>query len=242
MTGPLPLARGDAPSPSPELAVSPFLLAEPGAVSTRIAELGVPRRFRAGELVMRQGELSGVLHVIAAGRLRLSLVRPDGGERVLGYAEPGASVGETACVDRGPRAVTAVAVVDSETLVVGRDAVLAAARTDPEILLEIARRVAHKQHVLHLHLAMDALPARDRMILLLSHLADAHGTPGPDGTVRLRLHLGVDEMAAIVGLTRVTASRELSRLVAEGVLLKQRRDVVVRDRPALRRLTAAIAV
>jgi CRP/FNR family transcriptional regulator, cyclic AMP receptor protein len=240
-TAGVPLAR-DLPARVPELTVSPFLLAEPGAVAARIADLGVPRRHRAGDPVMRQGEESTGLHVLVEGRLRLSLVRPDGGERVLAYAEPGASVGETGCVDRIPRAVTAVAVIASETLVVGREVLLAAARQDPEILLEVARRVAHKQRVLHLHLALDALPARERMVLLFSHLADAHGEPGPDGLVRFGLHLGVDDLAALVGLTRVTASRELSRLVAEGVLLKHGRSVVVRDRPALRRLTAQVAV
>lgn len=240
-----PLSSGLAralPPTSPELAVSPFLLAETGPVAERLVALGVPRRVRAGDVVMRQGEVSSCLHVLTTGRLRLSLLRPDGGERVLAYAEPGSSVGETACVDRGPRAASAVAVLDSEVASVSREALLTAARTDPDLLLEVARRVAHKQHVLHLHLALDALPARDRMVLLTSHLADAHGEPGPDGLVRLRLQLGVDDLAALVGLTRVTASRELSRLVAEGVLLKQRRSFVVRDRPALRRLTAAVGV
>lgn len=236
------LRRGPPDDPRPaELAVSPFLLAEPGAVSARIAALGVPRRHRSGDVVMRQGEHGSSLFVVASGRVQLSLVRPDGGRRVLAYAEVGAGLGETACVDRGPRAVTAVAATDTVVLAVGRDTVLAAARTDPEILLEVARRVAHKQHVLHLHLALDALPARDRMATLLGHLVDAHGTPGPDGTVRLGLQLGVDDLAAMVGLTRVTASRELSRFVAEGVLQKQRRHLVVRDRTALRRLAVAVA-
>lgn len=243
-TWPVGMVSGgaDADGPAPELAISPFLRAEHGPAAARLAALGVPRRHRAGEVVMRQGELSGCLHVVASGRLRLSLLRPDGSRRVLGSAEPGASVGETGCVDRLPRAATGVAVVDSETLVVTREAVIAAARTDPEILLEVARRVAHKQHLLHLHLALDALPARDRIAVVLSHLADAHGDPGPDGLVRLRLHLGVDDLAALVGLTRVTASRELSRLVAEGVLAKHGRHLVVRDRPTLRRRSAAVAV
>lgn len=235
MTRTLPVQSGPA---YPELAVSPFLLAEPGAVAARIVALGRPRRYRAGETVMRQGELGASLFVVVEGRVRLSLTRPDGGQRVLAYAEAGAGLGETACVDGGPRAVTAVAVTDAELAVVARDTLLGAARADPELLLEVARRVAHKQHVLHLHLALDALPARERMVRLLSHLADAHGTSGPDGTVRLGLQLGVDDLAAMVGLTRVTASRELSRLVAEGVLYRQRRDLVVRDRDALRRLAA----
>ena len=46
----------------------------------------------------------------------------------------------------------------------------------------------------------------------------------------------------MVGLTRVTTSRELSRLVAEGVLSKDGRDIVVRDLPSLRRRVDAVAV
>ncbi len=231
---------------SPEDSASLFLQAEPGtAVGDRIAALGMPRRYRPGEYVYRQGETSSWFHVIASGRVRVFMRRPDGSERVLAYAEPGASLREAACFDGQPRYASCVATLPSEVLTIHRDTALDAARTDPEIMREIMRRIAHKQRVAHLHVMIDGLPARERVTLLLGHLVEAYGETtldAADVTARLSIRPAVDELALMVGLTRVTMSREISRLVEEGVLIKDGRNIVVRDLPALRERVHAVAV
>lgn len=235
-------ARSQPTDPDEPAPVSPFLQAEPGAVAARIAELGVSRRYRTGDHIYRQGETSSWFHVVASGRVRVFLLRPDGTERVLAYAEPGASLGEAACFDGRPRYVSSVATQPSEVLAVGRDALLDAARTAPELMLEMMRRIGYKQRVLHLHVMIDGLPARERVTLLLGHLVEAYGEVALDTSTRLSIRPAVDELALMVGLTRVTMSRELSRLVAEGVLVKDGRTIVVRDLPGLRRRVHAVAV
>ncbi|WP_285650422.1 Crp/Fnr family transcriptional regulator [Actinomycetospora sp. NBRC 106375] len=228
--------------------VSPFLLAEPGAVSRRIEALGIPRLLRAGEHLYRQGEGASSFHVVATGRVRIHMLRPDGTVRVISWAEPGASLGEGVCFDGGPHPVTATAAGACRVLSVGRDVLVEAARDDPELLVEVVRRVAHKQRVLHLHVFLDGLPARERVTVLLGHLVEAYGegalgTAGTGGiSARLSVRPAVDELALMIGLTRVTTSRELSRLVAEGVLVKDGRSIVVRDLAALRRRVDAVAV
>lgn len=114
-----------------------------------------------------------------------------------------------------------MATAPSEILAIGRDALLDAARADPDLLVEVARRIAHKQRVLHLHVVLDGLPARERVVLLLGHLVAAYGEVSLDASARLSIRPAVDELALMIGLTRVTMSRELSRLVAEGVLAKE---------------------
>ncbi|MBW0104153.1 Crp/Fnr family transcriptional regulator, partial [Pseudonocardia sp. KRD291] len=84
-------------------AVSPFLLGGPNALTSRMAELGSPRRYRTGDHVYRQGETSTFFHVVVSGRVRIYMHRPDGTERVLAYAEAGSSLGEAACFDGRPR-------------------------------------------------------------------------------------------------------------------------------------------
>jgi CRP/FNR family transcriptional regulator, cyclic AMP receptor protein len=224
--------------------VSPFLLAEPGAVSRRIEALGVLRHVRAGEHLYRQGETSSSFHVLVAGRVRVHMLRPDGTVRVISWAEPGASLGEGVCFDGGPSPVSATAAVSCRVLTVGRDVLVEAARDDPELLVEVVRRVAHKQRVLHLHVFLDGLPARERVTLLLGHLVEAYGAPagpGSPGAAGLSVRPAVDELALMIGLTRVTTSRELSRLVAEGLLVKDGRRFVVRDLAGLRRRVDAVA-
>lgn len=234
--------RSTDPDVVPTPTVSPFLLAETGAVSRRIEALGVTRTLRAGGHLYRQGETSSTFHVIVSGRVRVHMLRPDGTVRVISWAEPGASLGEGPCFDGAPHPVTAAAVVPCEVLSIARDTLVEAARDDPELLVEVVRRVAHKQRVLHLHVCLDGLPARERVALLLGHLVAAYGSGALGTSARLTVRTPVDELALMVGLTRVTTSRELSRLVAEGVLQKDGRDIVVRDLPSLRRRVDAVAV
>ncbi len=225
-----------------ESPVSPFMMAGPAELTERIAALGTARHYRSGEHVYRQGEESARFHVVMSGRVRVYLHRPDGTERVLAYAEPGCSIGEAACFDGRPRHLDSVTTQPSEIVSVTRDALLEAARADQELLLEITRRIAYKQRVMQLHVVIDGLPASERVTLLLGHLVEAYGEVTLDTSARLSIRPAVDELALMVGLTRVTMSRELSRLVAEGVLLKEGRAIVVRDLPALRRRVHAVAV
>ncbi|MFC5137913.1 Crp/Fnr family transcriptional regulator [Actinomycetospora rhizophila] len=234
--------RSTGPDVVPTPTVSPFLLAETGAVSRRVEALGVARTLRTGGHLYRQGERSSAFHVIVRGRVRIHMLRPDGTVRVISWAEPGASLGEGPCFDGAPHPVTATAVVPCEVLSIARDTLVEAAREDPELLVEVVRRVAHKQRVLHLHVCLDGLPARERVALLLGHLVEAYGEGALGASARLSVRPPVDELALMVGLTRVTTSRELSRLVAEGVLQKDGRDIVVRDLPSLRRRVDAVAV
>lgn len=237
--------RSTDPGGVPTPTVSPFLLAETGAASRRIEALGVTRTLRPGGRLYRQGETSSVFHVIVRGRVRVHMLRPDGTTRVISWAEAGASLGEGPCFDGAPHPVTATAMVPCEVVSIARDTLVEAAREDPELLVEVVRRVAHKQRVLHLHVCLDGLPARERVALLLGHLVEAYGEGAlgaPTTQARLSVRPPVDELALMVGLTRVTISRELSRLVAEGVLRKDGRDIVVRDLPSLRRRVDAVAV
>lgn len=219
---------------------SPFLFTEPPAVSRRIAALGVARAVGRGELVYRQGVASRHFHQVVTGRVRIFMSRPDGHERVIAYGEAGASVGEAGCFDGLPRYASCVAVVDSEVLWISRDAVIGAARADPAIMLEVARRIAHKQRVLSMQVAADGLSAAGRVVVLLAHLAEAYGQERGGASVRLRVRLAVDELAQLVGMTRVTMSRELSRLVAEGLVAKEGRGIVLRDVDEVRRRAAAL--
>lgn len=205
--------------------MSPFLLSETPSVSTEIARLGVPKRYAPGEFVYRQGVATAYFHQVLTGRVRIFIALPDGSERVLSYAEPEASFGEAGCFDGLPRYASSIAVEPSEVLCIGRDDIVRAAATNPAIMLEMARRLAHKQRVLGLHIASDGLPARVRVALLLLHLTEAYGESLGRDQVRLLVRHRIDDLALIIGVTRVTMSRELSRLIAEGIVTKAGRDI-----------------
>ncbi|WP_224391009.1 Crp/Fnr family transcriptional regulator [Pseudonocardia sp. ICBG1293] len=211
---------------------SPFLTTEEPSIAQQIAGLGEARRFRAGEFVYRQGSLSDYFFQVVTGRLRIYLTRTDGSERVLSYAEPGAGIGESTCFDGLPRYASCVAITDSELLAVSRGAVLEAGRREPGILVEMTRRISRKARLFAMHIAVDGLPARGRAALMFDHLVEAYGVQRPEG-VELQVRYSLDELALMIGVTRVTMSRELSRLVDGGLLVRRGRRIVVPDVAAL---------
>jgi len=89
-------------------------LPEPGL--QLLAERGRPKRFAAGDAIMRQGDASDALHVITKGRVRVE--RSQAGETSLILAELGAGdvIGEMGLLDSAPRSATVTALEDTETL------------------------------------------------------------------------------------------------------------------------------
>jgi hypothetical protein len=70
--------------------------------------------------------------------------------------------------------------------------------------------------------------------MVLVYLLDAFGVVGPNNTARLAEWHRVDDLAHLIGVTRVTMSRELSRLVARKVVVKGKREIVILNMAALR--------
>lgn len=84
---------------------------------TRLAALGRPRLFRAGDVLLRQGEVSGVMYVIVRGRVRrershISLSEP---AEILELG-PRESVGELGVLDLMPWPENVVALEDTDTI------------------------------------------------------------------------------------------------------------------------------
>lgn len=88
----------------------------PQAGLAKLAERGVPRRVGRGEVLMRQGEPSQTMFVVASGRLQVERALPDERELVLAELGAGDVVGEMGLLDGGPRSATVTALEDSEVL------------------------------------------------------------------------------------------------------------------------------
>ena len=233
-----PVTTGRLDARAVEASSSPFLLAEREQISEFISSLGHVRGYRDGQFIYEQGVPSPNFFEVVSGRVRIYLTRLDGAERVLSYAEPGASFAESTCFDSLPAYATGAAFGDCQIRVISGDAVISASRNRPEVMLEIARRLSRKQRLLGMHIAADGVPAQGRAAWLLSQLLDAYGSVQPHGGARFRVRHSVDELASIIGVTRVTMSRELSHLAADGIIAKDGRHIVVLDPARLRALMA----
>lgn len=206
---------------------------------SRLAELcghlGVVRRYPKGVFMYQQGEVSNRFYQLVSGRIRIFTGHPDGREHVLAIVEPGGLFGEAACFDGVPYYTTAITAQPSAIRVYPRQAMLEAMRTRPEISLEIIRSITRKQRLFALQLESATFrKAPARVALILSRLATYYGAPVAGGrATRIGLHLSHEVLASMIGVTRVTVTREIGALIRDGIITRDRRHLIVLQRERL---------
>ncbi len=103
-------------------------------------------RFAAGDVVVRQGEVSRALYIVASGELEVVFVVGSGDARQISRIAPLSVFGEQAFLDGGPRSATVRACTDSELHLLTREAfdTLAARYPDlaRQLLLDLGRIVS----------------------------------------------------------------------------------------------------
>lgn len=86
-----------------------------------LGELSRPRRFEAGEVVFREGDLGDALFVLAQGEVDVTTRGPGGEERVIATLGPPAAFGEMSLVDREVRSATVRARTECHALQLGAE-------------------------------------------------------------------------------------------------------------------------
>lgn len=64
------------------------------------------RTFKAGEIILKQGEPGDCAYIIEEGQVEIAIARSDGKSQVISTRGAGAIIGEMAIVDAAPRAAT----------------------------------------------------------------------------------------------------------------------------------------
>jgi diguanylate cyclase len=106
--------------------------------------------FRAGEIIMRQGDAGDCAYFIKSGRVGITLRRDDGVELEMGQRGAGSVIGEMAIVDDGPRSATVRAIEDCQLLEISKaDFSRAGRNTNPIVGLVTKLILMRYRDVLH---------------------------------------------------------------------------------------------
>lgn len=84
-------------------------------------ENGSNKTFKAGDLIMKQGEKGDCAYIIEDGMVEILIEGPSGDERSIGTRGNGTIIGEMALVDDAPRTATIKAVKDCKMLEISRE-------------------------------------------------------------------------------------------------------------------------
>jgi CRP/FNR family transcriptional regulator, cyclic AMP receptor protein len=124
-----------------------------------ISALLQERRYAKDELIFAQGDTGDCLYIIDDGRVRISLLSPDGRELTICFYEPGNAFGEFSVLDGGARSATASALDAVRLFVLYRADFLGLLREDFALVERLLAMLTERHHQL---LRAPSLPKRGR--------------------------------------------------------------------------------
>ena len=104
-----------------------------------LADIATYRKWPAGTVIFQRGDEGNYMIVVISGRIKLSLITPQGRELMLRQHEAGAIFGEMAVLDGQTRSADATAMTASEGYVIGKKAFLDIVTNRPEAAEAVIR-------------------------------------------------------------------------------------------------------
>jgi len=205
----------------------------------RIVEAGRRSSYEKGQILFAQGQQSRGVFLLVEGLVKLSLASSDGNSLILGFSGPETILGLAATVLDETHVTSAQAVAPTTAVVLPRDIVLRLVQENTTLAFEAVEMLSAERYDLLDHLSAIGLSksASQRLAGFLVRLRQ--DSPDHDDSVHIRL-AGVtqDDLAHMLGVSRETTSRLLSRFRKRHVLQWERSTLLIRDWRALRRLAA----
>jgi CRP-like cAMP-binding protein len=166
--------------------------------------------FAADQTVFLVGDVSDGCYQVEEGLLKVSVVAPGGGERILAILGPGALVGELSMIDGEPRSASVSALRETKLSFVSRASFEAFAESHPDLyrhmMAVLARRLRETNGALA---ATSFLSLKGRVARAVLSLADAFGQDVGGGRILVRQKVTQSDLGAMAGIARENVSRIL---------------------------------
>lgn len=194
-------------------------------------------RYRKGQTIFQQGAPARNLLIVCRGLVKLSAYYGEGRKLIATVLGPGALLGVEALTDTSYRSV-AEAAEDTYVGFIAREQLAELEQDHAELSAALVQELARENRFL-LERLQGALHAsvEERLAHLLLRLGDIYGSDSKDG-VQLDIDLTREELAQMVGASRETVSRTLSKFDRRAWLDTSNDSLHLLDQGALRELAS----
>jgi CRP-like cAMP-binding protein len=201
----------------------------------RVADVAVPRRFAAAEVVFREGDESNTCYVVRSGKARAIRAHTDGRSITLANFGPGDIFGELAMFDNERRSATIETLAITEVIAILGGDMRRLMRDQPEIAVKLIAALAQRLRDTNERLARQSFQTvQSRVAAVLAQLvAQARSDGAPDGDVLITSTQA--DLAQMAGSSRESASRFLAVLERAQIITQGRGKLIVHDAAALDR-------
>lgn len=189
------------------------------------------QHYKKGQVLFQQGEAADSIYVIKEGCFKLLRMTEDGDETILQIVGPGELLGETALFrQEAIQVATAISLEESKVCSIDRCTFEKLIKKEPELALEIIKSLNDRLYQVWEKVAEEnRQPTKEKILGLMIRLAREHGEICADGT-RITLALTQQEIAALVGASRVMVSQSIRELTMNNYLCREKRHYILKNR------------
>jgi CRP-like cAMP-binding protein len=206
----------------------------PGELA-QVAEVAVPRSFRTGEVIFREGDDSDTCYVVRAGHARAIREHGDGRQITLATFGPGDIFGELAMFEDERRSATVETIDELDSVAILGNDMRRLLREHPDIAVKLVIALGRRLREANERLARQSFQTvQSRVAGVLAQLVATAQREGADDRDVL-VTTTQAEIAQLAGSSRESASRFLAVLERAGVITQGRGRITVHDPDALKR-------
>ncbi len=187
------------------------------------------RIYNANKMIYHQGDLAECFYFLKKGRVKIFMTSENGTQKTLSVIEKGAILGEAAFFDGRPRISSAMAVTKCEVVMVSKNMLTDMIRRNPQTAMELFKLQA--QTIRMLSLQVDNMTFVSSTGRIIKYLISALET-----TQSNTIKVTHEEMANIVGVSRVSISKCISKLSKEGIIGTGYRHIYIQNAEKLKEL------
>ncbi len=199
----------------------------------RVAQVAVPRSFRAHHVIFREGDASDTCYVVESGHARAVREHADGRSIALAHFGPGDIFGELAMFDDERRSATIEAIEDVAAIAILGADMRRLLREHADISYKLVISLGRRLRETNERLSRQSFQTvQSRVAGVLAQLVEqARAEGAEDGDVLVVVTQA--EVAQLAGSSRESASRFLAVLERAGVITQGRGRLTVHDPAAL---------
>ncbi|MCU1245476.1 MAG: bacterial regulatory s, crp family protein [Acidobacteria bacterium] len=193
-----------------------------------VAAVAKSRRYAKDEVIFHADESGDIFCLIREGKVKVTMISPEGKEIILSMLGPGDFFGEMALLDDEPRSATVVATEPLDLVTIWRTDFLQILQENfsitRKVLAELSRRLRDASNRIESLATMDVYGRLARFFL---DLANQSGKMLDNGYVAVTrpTHQAIANM---IGTSRETVSRLIHDLMKQNLLLSEGKTIYLR--------------
>lgn len=194
-----------------------------------LSRIVVERKYKKNSVIFFEGDPGEAVFLVKSGRLKVTKHSEEGGEQILHLLEEGDIFGEVVLFDGGPYPATAQTVTDCQIGMIRNSDMDTFLRKNPEVALKMLKVMSHRLRQAQIKVRNLALQdTLRRTVGMLVQLAQEHGKRTEQG-IEIELPLNRQELANMIGTSRETITRILSRLNKDKVISLEKGKIIVEN-------------